>query len=82
MLNTIVHTYKSNTQSSNNKQVKEPNYVPGYHLYEKPTKQKVKRRITFWGIVEVICGLILYFWTIDKLSNKLINKNNWTWHKK
>ena len=76
----LVQQFKdSNTQSIN--KTKEPNYVPGYHLFEKPIKQKVKRKITFWGIIEVICGFILYFWTINQLSNKLINKNNYTWHK-
>jgi hypothetical protein len=54
-------------------------YNEGYHNFKKP---QVERKLTFLDIVDKLCGIYLYFYSMGKLGKKLESKNvNWTYKK-
>ena len=45
-------------------------------------KPQVERKLTFLDIVDKLCGIYLYFYSMGKLGKKLESKNvNWTYKK-
>ena len=81
ILNTKWYTIIDKKKKSSTTSTTELNYLPGYHEFKKPQIEKVKQKITVWDIIDKLCGIYLYFYSMNKLSNKLVNKNNYTWHK-
>jgi len=70
MISQIVNSWDKS--SVKNKQ--HTNYVPGYHIY-KPVKSKPSFGNRVWAFIELVCGIYLWFYAINLLSNKLVKKN-------